>query len=485
MRSVRAMRLGRIIRAIEPELQCGPISDRMLGCEPVKRLLSSVVQTYRFISLSEIDCMSCSRYQFLNRLSAVCLAVTLSSTVFAQDAKLPLGISKDKPASGQFVKTEMGYMVPYTMSIPGRDDVKFTMVPIPGGAYEMGSPANEEGRKDDEGPQIKVAVKPFWMAKTEVSWAEYQTFMSTYAIFKERESQASEMITKLTSSDFKKLKGEKLVTFLKELGDRQGKVVYPDDIGDAITAPTPLYEPGTTYQLGEDPEHPAVTMSQFAARQYTKWMSLMSGNFYRLPTESEWEYAARAGTKTRYFFGDDPAKMNEYAWYTDNSDDVYQHVGTKKPNPWGLHDIYGNVSELVIDQYEADAYKRLSSTEGLLATQTIMPTTKIFPQVHRGGSWDSSTEDLRSAARFRTDVEWRDSDPNLPKSPWWFTEDPAMAVGFRMVRPLDVPEREAQEKFWEMYSDSLTKAVADRIRGGRGVWGLVDPSLADEIKAKQ
>ncbi|MFK7818914.1 MAG: formylglycine-generating enzyme family protein [Planctomycetaceae bacterium] len=429
--------------------------------------------------------MSCSRYQFLNRILAVCFTILLPATVFAQAANLPLGISKEKPESGRFVETDQGYMVPYTMSIPGRDDVKFTMVPIPGGTYIMGSAANEKGRKDDEGPQVKVEVKPFWMAKTEVSWAEYQAFMATYAIFKERESLASGMITKLTSSEFKKLKGEKLESFLKELGERQRKVVYPDDIGDAITAPTPLYEPGTTYQLGEDPEHPAVTMSQYAARQYTKWLSLMANNFYRLPTESEWEHAARAGSKTRYFFGDDPAKMNEYAWYTENSDDVYHHVGTKKASPWGLHDIYGNVSELVIDQYEADAYKKLTGKDRWLATETIMPTTKIFPQVHRGGSWDSSTEDLRSAARFRTDASWRDSDPNIPLSPWWFTEEPAMEVGFRIVRPLAVPDRDTQEKFWEMYSKSLKSAVADRIRGGRGVWGLVDPSLEKEIKANQ
>ncbi len=400
--------------------------------------------------------MSCLRACFALSIASLILP---PATAGAQEMKkLPLGISKTKPTRGPFVETDQGFMVPYTISIPGREDVRFTMVPVPAGTFQMGSPSSEKGRKSDEGPQLKVNVEPFWMGKTEVSWAEYKVFMDTYEIFKNRVS------------------------------DQSPKVVTDKNRADAITAPTPLYEPGTTYQLGEDDEHPAVTMTQYAARQYTKWMSLMTGSFYRLPTESEWEYAARAGSEGRYFFGDDATQMGEYAWYTDNSDDVYHHVGTKKANPFGLHDIYGNVAELVIDQYEADAYQKLAGKK-LLATETIMPTTKIFPQVVRGGSWDSSTADLRSAARSRTGngssddgEDWRESDPNIPLSPWWFTEDPAGCVGFRMLRPLKTPKRDVQEKFWELYSNKLTRDVEGRILGGRGVWGFVDPSLAKEIK---
>jgi len=415
-------------------------------------------------------------------LITACL-LTLAAPSTAQDGSLPVGMSKTKPAKGPFVETKRGFMVPYTVAMPGRERVKFEMVPIPGGSFRMGSPANEKGRKADEGPQIRVTVKPFWMAKTEVSWAEYHTFMDTYDRFKERETASTTLLRTLKSSKFRKLEGAKLEKFLKDLTVAQRKLVYKDDRADAITSPTPLYEPDTTYQLGQDPEHPAVTMSQYAARQYTKWMSLSRDVFYRLPTESEWEYAARAGSTTRYFFGDDPSKMSDYAWFTDNSDDVYHHVAKKKPNPFGLHDIYGNVGELVIDQYEADAYQRLAGKKDLLATETIMPTTKIFPQVIRGGSWDSGTDDLRSAARFKTDEEWRESDPNVPMSPWWFTEDPSMGVGFRMIRPLEVPDRDVQEKFWEVYSEQLTRDVKDRISEGRGIFGRVDESLEKEIKA--
>ena len=91
--------------------------------------------------------------------------------------------------------------------------------------------------------------------------------------------------------------------------------------------------------------HPVLGITYHAAMQYCRWLSMKTGKVYRLPTEAEWEYAARAGTKTAYFFGDDPAKLGDYAWYADNSDDDPQAVGKKKPNPWGLYDMYGNVAE--------------------------------------------------------------------------------------------------------------------------------------------
>ncbi|MCA9065043.1 MAG: formylglycine-generating enzyme family protein, partial [Planctomycetaceae bacterium] len=213
-------------------------------------------------------------------------------------------------------------MVPYTVLIPGTD-ASFRMIPIPGGEFAMGSPADEEGRNDDEGPERKVRIAPFWMAETEVTWTEYKKYMGLYTAFKEFQS-------------------------------RNIRVVDESNRVDAISAPTPLYEPDFTFEYGEDPQQPAVSMTQFAAKEYTKWISLTTGQQFRLPTEAEWEYACRAGTTTRYSFGDDASLLGEYAWFDGNTDGKgSQQVRQKKPNPFGLYDMHGNVAEWVLDGYAA------------------------------------------------------------------------------------------------------------------------------------
>ena len=175
---------------------------------------------------------------------------------------LPPGLVKDQPTTGRFVKTDQGYMVAYEQSIPGTD-VKFQMQPIPGGKFLLGSPDNEPGRKPDEGPQIEVAIDPFWMSTYEVTWTEYRPYMAMYVIFK-----------KLTAAKL--------------------QPITPSASPRIVTAPSSLYDPTFTFKLGDNPKQPAVTMSQFAAKQYTKWLSGITGQYFRLPTEAEWEFACRA-----------------------------------------------------------------------------------------------------------------------------------------------------------------------------------------------
>lgn len=361
------------------------------------------------------------------------------------------GLVDTPPASGRSVKTARGYMVPYESTIPGTD-VKFTMQPCPGGRFGLGSPEGEPGRADDEGPVVEIEVQPFWIATHEVTWAEYKQYMSLHDKFKK-----IQQLQRLPVTDARK--------------------------PWIVTAPSKLYDTGFTYKLGEDPAQPAVTMSHFAARQYTKWLSGISGIDYRLPTEAEWEYACRAGSTTAYAFGDDVAQLGEYAWHFDNSKDTTHKVGLKKPNAWGLHDMHGNVGEWVLDEYADSAYKTLGAGP-VMAESAVRWPTKLFPRVVRGGSWDDDAGRCRSAARRPShDDDWRGEDPNEPKSPWWFTSQPSLSVGFRIVRPLARIPESWRARVWDADLPSV-RADADRRIDfdGRGARGVATPELIEALR---
>ena len=167
----------------------------------------------------------------------------------------------------------------------------------------------------------------------------------------------------------------------------------------------------------------------------------MTGNYYRLPTEAEWEYACRAGSDTPFSF-DDENLISEYAWYEENSDGKYHKVGQKKPNPWGLHDMHGNVSEWTLDQYNPTVYNRADT----LVTNPLEIATKLYPRVARGGSFMDKSYRLRSSARFASNKKWKKQDPQIPRSIWWHTD--AQFLGFRVIRPYKTPSLEEQKKYW-------------------------------------
>ncbi len=275
------------------------------------------------------------------------------------------------------------------------DDVSFEMLPIPGGTFLMGSPPNEKGRGDDEGPQHPVEVRPFWMGKFEVRWDEYDLF------------------------------------WLKRPGGpppRPDVSKKPDTKSDALTSPTPPYE-DPTFGHGRE-NNPTLAITHHAAMEYCRWLSKKTGKAYRLPTEAEWEWACRAGTTTAYSFGDDAGKLGDFAWFEANSEDKAHKVGQKKPNAWGLYDMHGNVAEWCIDHYAKDYYSTLPK-DRISLMPFNPPNEDRYPDVARGGSWIDPPEKCRSAARRASNKDWLKLDPQRPQSIWWMTS--ADYVGLRVV----------------------------------------------------
>jgi cytochrome c nitrite reductase small subunit len=296
----------------------------------------------------------------------------------------------------------------YTEKIPGTS-VSFNMVAIPGGEFRMGSPKNESMRKPDESPLHPVKITRFFMAKAEVSWDEYLEFF------------------KATSSQGRKEAEEK-------------------ENVDAISGPTPPW--GAPDQGWGKGTRPAITMTWKAANTYCKWLSNVTGKKYRLPTEAEWEYAARGTTRTPYFFDGDPKKFTSEGFFRKifgpDTAVIHSFVAYKvsspsqtiepesvKANPFGLKNMLGNVYEFCSDWYSPKAYSQYRK-------EVVDPTGPKRGQEHviRGGSFKSDAKDVRCAARdFTKTKEWLVTDPQMPKSIWWYSD--CVDIGFRVVCEVD------------------------------------------------
>ncbi len=270
----------------------------------------------------------------------------------------------------------------------------FDMVLIPAGKFTMGTPAGEAGRKPSEGPAHEVEIKPFYLASSVVT---LDLFFMYY----------DECATPARGAEA-----------LKKSAERE-KI-------DGISCPTVVYG---DMSMGWGVEgRPSIGVSWRNAVNFCKWLSKKTGKTYRLPTEAEWEYACRAGTKTAYFFGDDPAKLGDYAWFKDNADEKTHPVAKKLPSPWGLYDMHGNVKQWVYDFYSPDGYAADAK-----AGAAVCPTGPKEGKVHvaRGGSYDEEAPDLRSGARAFQEDWWQFKDPQDPKSLWWL---PEMAfIGMRVA----------------------------------------------------
>jgi formylglycine-generating enzyme required for sulfatase activity len=273
----------------------------------------------------------------------------------------------------------------YTLTIPNTT-VSYAMVAIPSGAFTMGSDATK-----DEQPPHQVTVPAFWMQAHEITWDEYRLFM---------------------------------------FANQAGEVAHKDGLVDAVSRPTHPYVE-MSFGMGIN-GFPAISMTQHAANKYAEWLSAKTGEFYRLPTEAEWEYACRAGSSQPF------SPLSDYAWFSTDSGGRYHKVASKKPNAWGLFDMLGNVMEWTLDQYQPYA-------GGPQSDPYIRPT-QPYPIAVRGGSWNDPPSAVTCTARVGSDASWKEQDPQLPKSIWYETD--AQWLGFRLIRPTQVPSAAEMFKFW-------------------------------------
>jgi len=331
----------------------------------------------------------------------------------------------------------------FTQPVPESEGVTLEMVYLPGGTFRMGSPEGESGHRPEEGPQRDVAVRPFWMAKTEITWQQYAAYQRDMKLF------------------MYDIEDEKLKT------------------PDAITKPTNTYV-DELYEHGRD-GHPAVCMSHHNAMMYCRWMQWRTGRRYRLPTEAEWEYACRAGTTTPYGFQDPADSLEDYAWFIKNSntkdatdgtsakadaeEPTTHQVAKKKPNAFGLYDLHGNVWEWCVDRYDEKAYSQLAM-RGPTAGLFLKPLPDVkWGHVVRGGSFLDQADRLRSAARRASEPIWIKDDPQGLSSIWWLTN--MDVIGFRVVLPVEeYPELgDLKPSLWKK-PEPQEKGVRKRVKNG-------------------
>lgn len=241
--------------------------------------------------------------------------------------------------------------------LPGGGTMAF--VPVPADTFLMGSPVTEPARDDDEGPVHRVIIShPFYIGRTEVTQAQWEAVMGTRPWAGKR--------------------------FVKSDADR-----------------------------------PAVYVSWFDATEMAARLNAWAGaQVYRLPTEAEWEYACRAGSRGRWSFGDNPEVMDQHGWHTGNTWDVglraAQPVATLQPNALGLYDMHGNVSEWVADWYGPDYYARSPLCD---PAGPASGAARVF----RGGYFhNDGVRRLRSANRM-----------------YYRPDATAASVGFRLVREME------------------------------------------------
>ena len=252
-------------------------------------------------------------------------------------------------AKGQEVEREKAEASYFTQDLG--NDITLEMIAILGGTFTMGSPANEKDTFDDERPQHQVTVPPFFMGKYPVTQAQWRAVASRTDLKVEKDLDPDP-------------------SYFKDPPKPPLKRGASD---------SPPFEGGARGGSPTRWDRPVERVNWYDAVEFCARLSKLTGREYRLPGEAEWEYACRAGTTTRFYFGDDANQLGDYAWYNGNSQGTTHPVGQKKPNAWGLYEMSGNVWEWCEDNwhnYNDNDYRIL-----------------------RGGSWYDDPYSCRSASR--------------------------------------------------------------------------------------
>ncbi len=296
-------------------------------------------------------------------------------------------------AKAVVVLVELPVRPPYD---PAETPYRSKMVQAPAGAFWMGSP--EGVGDDDERPRHRVELSAFWIGATEVTQAQYEAVMGENPSYFQGENGG------VAKHPVENVNWFQAVAYCNRLSELEGlKPAYI--VKDRRGLPWPPKMSNLAGNLaervrnGQDPEKLPVVERDTSA------------DGYRLPTEAEWEYAARAGTETPYWSGDSEDDLALVGWYVTNSDGTTHPVGEKPANTWGLHDVHGNVWEWTTDWFPADGY-----SNAIVTDPRALPTARH--RVCRGGSYWDDPDRARAAFRVR-------SSPDLANR----------VLGFRVVRP--------------------------------------------------
>jgi formylglycine-generating enzyme required for sulfatase activity len=275
----------------------------------------------------------------------LCLALVLRGRSSDSESSLPPAAIASPPAAEPTSPRDL------------TNSLGMKLVPIPAGEFLMGSPATEPRRAPNEGPPRRLTIpRPFYLGAHLVTVGQFRGFAEA--------------------------------TGYRTDAEKSGGALHPGSNG--------AFDPRCTWRKPgweQTDLHPVACLSWHDAQAFCDWLSAKEDRSYRLPTEVEWEYACRAGSGSAYSFGDDAARLDDYAWFAGNSNGHAHPVGQCKPNAWGLYDMHGNLFQWCADLYDPHFFGHRPGAEK-------QEPARGTARVQRGGSWHTEASECRAARRI-------------------------------------------------------------------------------------